>query len=86
MKKFQHLYFGETYRRLHMKSWIRRFALLAVMGSLVGGIVMAGCSSSGTDDNAATPDANAPAPPADQAAPPAPGAPAAPAPAAPAAP
>ena len=70
-----------------MKSWIRRFALLAVMGSLVGGIVMAGCSgSNGGDDNAATPDANAPAPPADQAAPPAPGAPAAPAPAAPAAP
>ena len=68
-----------------MKSWIRRFALLAVMGSLVGGIVMAGCNSgSGTDDTNATPDANAPAAPAD--APPAPDAPAAPAPAAPAAP
>jgi hypothetical protein len=63
-----------------MKSWIRRFALLAVMGSLVGGIVMAGCSSSTPDDNSATPDTNAPAPAPDAATPPAPGA-AAPAPA-----
>ncbi len=55
-----------------MKSWIRRFALLAVMGSIVGGVVMAGCSSTPPDDSPA-PDANAPAdpaaPPADPAAP-----------------
>lgn len=64
-----------------MKSWIRRFALLAVMGSIVGGIVMAGCSSSeAPEDNTAAPAEGAP--PADPAAP-APEAPPAPAPPAP---
>jgi hypothetical protein len=63
-----------------MKSWIRRFALLAVMGSIVGGIVMAGCSSSeAPEDNTAAPAEGAP--PADPGAPPA--APAPPAPPAP---
>ena len=56
-----------------MKSWIRRFALLAVMGSIVGGVVMAGCSSSEppADENATTTPADPAAPPADTPAPPA---------------
>lgn len=45
MKKCQDLYFGETLKEVVMKSWIRRFALLAVMGSVVGGVVMTGCST-----------------------------------------
>jgi|GEM_PF-3169347 len=54
-----------------MKSWIRRFALLAVMGSLVGGIVMAGCSSptDAPEDNAATPTEDGTTPPAPEDAP-----------------
>jgi len=84
MKKTQDLYFGETCKEVVMKSWIRRFALLAVMGSIVGGIVMAGCSGgdTATDDTAApaagenaAPPADAPAPPADPAAPAPPAAP-----------
>jgi hypothetical protein len=75
MKKSQDLYFGETLKEVVMKSWIRRFALLAVMGSLVGGIVMAGCSSSNPDTDAPADNATAPAdqtaPPADAPAPPA---------------
>lgn len=79
MKKTQDLYFGETCKEVVMKSWIRRFALLAVMGSIVGGIVMAGCSSAPEETEAPAAGENA-APPADPAAPPAdPAAPAPPA-------
>ena len=57
-----------------MKSWIRRFALLAVMGSLVGGVVMAGCSPAeeGAPEDGAVPTEEGAQPTTPEDAPPAP--------------
>jgi len=64
----------------NMKNWITRFGMVAVLGSLVCGLVVAGCGGSAPEDEAAPNAAGAPGVP-----PGAPGAPGAP-PAAPAAP